>query len=75
MAGGETPVVREAILRDALKTTKEALRVLRGEIQRTKFSVLLAKSWFDEFESREDNTLVIDGVTFTVSLREKKVDV
>jgi len=33
---------------------------IRNEIQRTKFSVILGKRWFDEFSTRED--CVIDGV-------------
>jgi hypothetical protein len=48
---------------------------LRKEIQRTKFSVLLAKRWFDEFDSRENCTLDVNGVTFIVSLDSKKVGI
>jgi hypothetical protein len=62
------------VLKTVLVKVKEDLRELRGEIQRTKFAILLGKQWFDEFTSREDNVLTIDGIKFTVSLREVKVD-
>ena len=58
-----------------LEQLNEELRRVRKDIQETKFAVLLGKAWFDEFTSREDNTLEVDGHLFTVSLREVKVAV
>jgi hypothetical protein len=51
------------------------LKKVRRQIQETKFAVLLGKRWFDEFASREENTLVVDGFEITISLTEKKVAV
>ncbi len=58
-----------------IKAEKGALATVRGDIQRTKFSVLLAKRWFSEFTSREDNKLTVDGNEFTIGVREVKVDI
>lgn len=48
---------------------------LRKEIQRTKFAIVLGKKWFDEFTSRENNSLELNGVVFNVALEEKKVEI
>lgn len=50
-----------------------SLQKTRRQIQETKFAVLLCKRWFDEFNSRDENKLMLDGFEFTVSLTEKKV--
>jgi hypothetical protein len=57
------------------KKTQTELTQVRRQIQETKFAVLLGKKWFNEFTSREENTLVVDGHTCTVSVREVKVEV
>ena len=54
--------------------TSELLKVRSG-IQRTKFAIILGKRWFDEFTSRENNVLTVDGKECTISLREVKVEV
>jgi hypothetical protein len=51
------------------------LRAVRKQIQRTKFAILLGKAWFEEFTSREENTLEIGNQKFTFSLREVKVNI
>jgi len=51
---------------------KAKLLDVRFDIQRTKFSIILGKRWFDEFDSRDDSTLEIDGKTFTISVEEKR---
>ena len=33
----------------------------------------MAKKWFDEFTSREENTIDVDGMTFTIKVGEEKV--
>lgn len=58
-----------------IASKKDNLKAVRSDIQRTKFSVLLAKKWFDEFTSREDNKLTVDGKEVTVSVREVKVEI
>jgi hypothetical protein len=57
----------------SLKTKQ--LRTIRKEIQRTKFAVLLGKRWFDQWTSRENCQLELEGYTFTVDLREVKVEI
>jgi len=54
---------------------KTQLLDVRFDIQRTKFSIILGKRWLNEFESREDNTLVLKGKTFSFILEEKKVSI
>lgn len=49
------------------------LRKVRRQIQETKFAVLLCKKWFDEFTSREENKLLVNGYEVTISLSEKRV--
>ncbi len=50
-----------------------AQRVNRRRIQETKFSIVLGKKWFDEFSSREEGTLELDGKTFAFKLGTEKV--
>lgn len=58
-----------------IETKKASLNKVRSEIQRTKFAIILAKKWFDEFTSRENNVLTIGGDEFTISVTETKVDI
>jgi len=57
-----------------LALANSKLQKVRKEIQETKFSVLLGKAWFAEFSSREENTLEVDGKTFTIEVKEVKVN-
>lgn len=66
---------RLSLIDTTIAAQKEKLAVVRGDIQRTKFAVILAKKWFDEFTSREDNKLTIAGNEFTIGVREVKVDI
>lgn len=54
---------------------KKILFDIRSDIQRTKFCIILGKKWFKEFNSREENTLVVDGNTFTLVIEEDKVSI
>ncbi len=62
-------------LNENIRQVQKNMIELRKEIQRTKFSIILAKHWFDEFDSRENCTLDVNGITFTVSLDTKKVEI
>jgi hypothetical protein len=53
---------------------QRSLGDLRKEIQRTKFAIILGKKWFDEFASRENNTMELNNVTFNITLSETKVE-
>lgn len=61
-------------LDNAITNEKHLLGEVRSKIQQTKFSVILAKKWFDEFTSRENNKLVVDGNEVTISVSETRVD-
>ena len=64
-----------AAVKSLISQHKAELRTVRTDIQKTKFAVILGKRWFDEFTSREDNKLTVDGREFTISVREVKVEV
>lgn len=67
--------IKVATAESFLHKMQEELRRIRSEIQRTKFAFLLGKQSFKEFSSREENSLEVDGKTFTISIREVKVPV
>lgn len=54
---------------------QKSLGDLRKDIQRTKFAIILGKKWFDEFDSRENNSMELNNITFNISLGEKKVEI
>jgi hypothetical protein len=53
----------------------DEMRRVRKDIQRTKFAILLGKRWFDEFDSRENCSMEVDGFTCSFELREVTVDI
>lgn len=67
--------VKLAYLKQQILDAKKELKLVRTKIQRTKFAILLGKKSFVEFESREENTLDVDGKTFTISIKETRVPV
>ena len=66
---------RITFLEKALLSYGIVLKNTRRQIQETKFAVLLCKRWFNEFDSREQNKLIIDNYEFTIELAEKKVPI
>lgn len=70
-----TKQLKLAVVDDLIKKTKPELFKVRNYIQTTKFAVILGKKWFDEFSSREENTLTIDGVQYTLELKEVSVPI
>lgn len=58
-----------------IEDVQRSLAELRKDVQRTKFAIILGKKWFDEFSNRENSSLELDGVSFTISLTEKRVEV
>lgn len=64
-------------LRLELAEQRRALRSLRRRIQRIKFAILLGKRWFDEFSSREENTVNVSlgNRTLEVSFKLREVAV
>ena len=74
-SGAKPKRVQLAELDDHIATRKAKLFKIRKELQRTKFAILLASKWFDEFDSRKDCTLTVDGNHFTIGVREVKVNI
>jgi hypothetical protein len=70
----DSPKMQLHWLEGAIASTQSKLAKTRRYIQETKFAILLGKKWFDEFTSREENTLEVDGYNCSVSVREVKVD-
>lgn len=78
-----SPKVQLAWVDDEIKKRTSVLLDVRRDIQETKFAVILGKRWFDEFKSREDNTLTVDGhvlgmndpQTFNIVVREVQVNI
>ena len=58
-----------------IKDLQKQMKTLRALTQQNKFAILLAKKWFDEFSSRENCELTIDGVKCVFALGEEKVPV
>ena len=64
------PLQKIARWADAIRTCGAQIAKIRSNIQRAKFSVLLGKSWFEEFPTRADATIVVDGINFTFEVRD-----
>jgi len=69
---GFTPV---DVAQKLLDIKRAELRKVRTRIQRVKFALLLGKQSFDEFKSRDDMSLEVDGKTFTIAIREVRVPI
>lgn len=54
---------------------KDELAAIRSKLQRAKFALILAKRWPEEFKSRSENSLEIDGRLFTIELGKKKIEI
>jgi len=62
-------------LNDYIKRLQDEIVTLRSDIQKTKFAIVLGNKWFDEFSSRENNTMTLGEITFSISLTEKKIEI
>lgn len=71
----KSPKAHVQFLKDLADEVKKDLVVVSSEIQKTKFAIILGKKWFDEFDSREDNTLNLHDKDFTVGVREVQVKI
>jgi len=65
--------VKIAWLDDKIVQLKKEQKEITHKIQEIKFSLILGKGWFSEFDTRENNSLTLDGNLFTISLAEEKV--
>jgi len=67
--------VKVSFVDGLIKGIKKDLAKVRSDIQATKFSIILGKKWFDEFTSREDNKLTVDGREFKIGVSEVEVKI
>jgi len=58
-----------------LKKLQKELATLRAKVQRTKFAIILGNKWFDEFTSRENNSMTLGDITYTITLKEDLIPV
>lgn len=69
----DKPKLRQAWLESSIEDLKAELNELRAKIQKNKFAVILGKQWYDEFTSRDNAVIEVDGKTFTFVLKEEVV--
>jgi len=62
-------------LKDLIDDYRLDLVSVRNKIQATKFAIILGKKWFDEFDSRENNSLEVNGKTFTIGVKAIEVKI
>lgn len=67
---GNLSIINSALAELSAKQTQ-----LRKTIQRVKFAILLGKRWFEEFDSREDCSVVVDNFTVTFGVRSVKLPI
>jgi hypothetical protein len=66
---------RKTFLEEKINEYKSEIYKLRSDIQKTKFVIILGKKNFDEFNSRDNNVLTVDGKTFTFVYGEEKIKI
>lgn len=77
MYGYETisdPVVLVRKLNEELSKTKQKLKEVRYDLQRTRFAVLLCKKWFNGLDTRDGAVVNLNDKQFTFSIREVQVE-
>jgi len=67
--------MRKLWLNKQIAKLKEEQKGLRGGIQKTKFSILLAKRWFEEFTSCDENEIEVDDWKFTFIVGDEAVKI
>lgn len=58
-----------------IKDLQKEMKQSRAILQQTKFAIILGKKWFDEFSSRENCELTVDGVKCIFKLGEERIPV
>lgn len=58
-----------------IKELQNQLNDIRSKLQQTKFSIILGKKGFEEFNSREDCELEVNGIKYRFNLKEEAVDI
>lgn len=60
---------------DTIAVLQKDLKAIRTTLQKVKMAVVLGKAWFEEFTSRDQNTLEVNGNKFVFELGEEKVEI
>lgn len=58
---------------DTIRGLQSELKEIRQGLQMTKMAIILGRKWFDEFTSRDNCELTVDGVKCIFALGEDKV--
>ena len=58
-----------------IKDLQIEMKEIRVKILNTKFAIILGKKWFDEFTTRDNCELVVDGTTFKFVLGEEPIEI
>ena len=56
-----------------IENSQKELKAIRSLVQENKMAVILGKKWF--FDSREENSLIMDGIEYKFELGEEPVDI
>lgn len=67
--------MEQAWLESTLTDLQKQLNEVRSKIQETKFSVILGKRWFDEWNSMDNCDIEVDGMKFSFILSEEEVEI
>lgn len=67
--------IKKAWFKTTLEDLNKQLKEVRTKIQETKFAVIMGKSWFEEFSSRNQTEIVVDGNKFNFVLKEEEVEI
>lgn len=67
--------MRKLWLNKEIAKLKSEQKGIRQGIQKSKFAIILGKKWFDEFDSRDDDTIDYEDWKFTFVLGEETVKI
>lgn len=63
-------------LEKEIESVKKSLKKLRSDLQRKKFTLLLSKGWFEEFDERKESyEYDMDGKNFIIEIKEVTVGI
>ena len=67
--------LRSAYIESMIASDRQFLYAIRSKIQKAKFAVILAKKWFKEFSSYEENTITLGDYKLTFALGDTTVKI
>jgi hypothetical protein len=66
---------KEVWFENTIKDLQNQMKSLRSTVQSSKAQVIIGRKWFDEFSSRENCEITVDGVKCVFKLGEDKIPV